>query len=71
VQFAEEPYPDPNLEVWYAWSDGGNWKDSDYPRFWMTENLYKIQVAGPVGDDQWRPIASFLEAFVPKLQERI
>ncbi|MCP4885115.1 MAG: exosortase-associated EpsI family protein [Planctomycetaceae bacterium] len=71
VQFAQEPYPDPNLEVWYAWSDGGNWKDSDYPRFWMTENLYKIQVAGPVGDDQWRPIASFLEAFVPKLQERI
>ncbi|MGB0597084.1 MAG: exosortase-associated EpsI family protein [Rubripirellula sp.] len=71
VQFAKEPSPDPNLEVWYAWSDGGNWKDSDYPRFWMTENLYKIQVAGPVSDGNSRAIASFLEDFLPELQERI
>lgn len=71
VQFAKEPSPDPNLEVWYAWSDGGNWKDSDYPRFWMTENLYKIQVAGPASNGDSGAIASFLKDFLPEVQERI
>jgi len=71
VQFRKEPDPDPSLDVWYAWSDGGNWKDSDYPRFWLTENLYKIQVAGPVGVEPQRPVADFLEAFLPQLQKQL
>lgn len=71
VQFRQDNAPDPNLDVWYAWSDGGNWEDSDYPRIWLTENLYKIQVAGPVGQDGQRPVAEFLEAFIPALQPQI
>lgn len=71
VQFRRDPNPDPSLEVWYAWSDGGNWKDSDYPRFWLTENLYKIQVAGSVGGGDRGPVADFLEAFLPEIQKQL
>ncbi len=71
VQFIREPETDPSIDVWYAWSDGGNWKDGDYPRFWLTENLYKIQVAGPAGEEPERPVADFLMAFLPQLQKQI
>jgi hypothetical protein len=71
VQFSRDGDPKPSLNVWYSWSDGGNWKDSDYPRIWLTENLYKIQVAGPLGMDGQRPVAEFLEVFLAQLQPHI
>ncbi len=65
VQFATEPDPDPSLDVWYGWSDGGPWEARAQPRFWLTESLYKIQVAGPVGEDGSRPVEEFLKVFLP------
>lgn len=65
VQFAVNPDPNPTLEVWYGWSDGGAWEARDQPRFWLTENLYKVQVAGPAGNDAGRPVKDFMKAFLP------
>lgn len=58
-----------DLDVWYAWSDGGPWLASEYPRFWMTEKLYKIQLAtylGSTGPDS--PAKDFLSHFVPEVR---
>ncbi len=71
VQFSKEPNPEPSLDVWYAWSDGGAFEARKHPRFWMTENLYKIQLAGPVGDEAQRPCEDFLNAFLPHLDQVI
>ncbi|TWT55873.1 hypothetical protein CA85_47710 [Allorhodopirellula solitaria] len=65
VQFAVKPDPNPSLDVWYGWSDGGAWEARPQPRFWLTENLYKIQVAGPAGDETSRPVEEFLRVFLP------
>ena len=69
VQFKERHAvdPDPTLDVWYGWSDGGNWVASKNPRFWMTDNLYKLQIAGPVGNEDFRPCEDFLSVFLPKV----
>ncbi|TWU29131.1 exosortase-associated EpsI family protein [Novipirellula artificiosorum] len=67
VQFADESSTEPTLSVWYAWSDGGPWVATDNPRYWMTENLYKIQVASPINpvtDDQCE---DFLKQLLPQL----
>jgi hypothetical protein len=69
ARFSKDPDPNPVLNVWYAWSDGGNWHASKHPRFWMTDNLYKIQVAGPVGEASQQPCADFLKAFLPYLEK--
>ena len=67
-EFVRSPDPDPSFEVWYAWSDGGRWEARDYPRFWMTDNLFKIQLAGPPGDDDSvSACRDFLIAFLPEL----
>lgn len=66
VRFAVSPNPDPALEVWYGWSDGGPWEARDQPRFWLTDSLYKIQVAGPVGREGDRPVQDFVNAFLPR-----
>ncbi len=65
VQFAAAPSSDPSLNVWYGWSDGGPWEAREQPRFWLTENLYKIQVAGPAGEEGNRPVEDFIDAFLP------
>lgn len=65
VQFADDVDASPSLDVWYAWSDGGPWEAREQPRFWLTETLYKIQVAGPVGEIDQRPVEDFLTAFLP------
>ncbi|TWU55693.1 exosortase-associated EpsI family protein [Rubripirellula reticaptiva] len=65
VQFADAVDALPSLDVWYAWSDGGPWEAREQPRFWLTETLYKIQVAGPVGEIGQRPVEDFLTAFLP------
>ncbi|TWT54682.1 hypothetical protein Pla22_23320 [Rubripirellula amarantea] len=69
VQFSLAPDPKPALDVWYAWSDGGDWQARNHPRFWMTDTLYKIQVAGPVTSDSEQPCEDFLKAFLPHLEE--
>jgi hypothetical protein len=69
VQFSRNQEPQPSLEVWYAWTVGARWQASKYPRFWVTENLYKVQVAGPVGSETQRPCREFLEAFLPDLEK--
>jgi hypothetical protein len=69
VQFSKDGDPTPSLEVWYAWTAGSQWQASKYPRFWMAENLCKIQVAGPVGDEGNQPCRQFLEEFLPDLEK--
>ena len=71
VDFAQQPDPNPSLEVLWGWSDGGNWHASKYPRIWMTENLYKIQVAGPIGDGALQPCRDFLQSFLPYVEKVI
>lgn len=71
VQFAVDPLPDPSLEVWYAWSDGGQFEARENPRYWLTENLYKIQVAGPVGDSNNGPVKELVTALLPYIKEAI
>src|SRR6056297_2761777 len=61
LQFRQDGSSEPNLDVWYAWSDGEKWIAADHPRFWLTENLYKIQLAGPVGEGSQRPCQQFLK----------
>lgn len=71
VQFGEKfldgSLGDASLEVWYAWSDRGAWKASENPRFWMSANLYKIQVAGPPSQNGVPSCENFLNEFLPGL----
>lgn len=71
VQFSKSPSPQPALDVWYAWSDGTAWHAADYPRFWMVDSLYKIQIAGPVGNSSFRPCKDFLASYLPKIEKLI
>jgi hypothetical protein len=61
----------PHMEVWYGWSDGGPWKAASLPRVWLTDSLYKIQVAGPPAKSgkDISPVEDFLRAFLPSLQQ--
>ena len=61
----------PHLEVWYGWSDGGPWKAASLPRVWLTDSLYKIQVAGPPAKagEETSPVEDFLAEFLPTLSE--
>ncbi len=59
----------PELEAFYAWSDGGNWKAAQYPRIWLTSRLYKIQLAcRPTPDGEVPDAVLFLQQFLPALQ---
>lgn len=70
TKFMREPNPEPVFEVWYGWSDGGKWFASEHPRFWMTENLFKIQLSGPASEfDSNSACRDFLTAFLPDVQE--
>ncbi|QEG42471.1 exosortase-associated EpsI family protein [Roseimaritima ulvae] len=68
ARFTQDQQPEPTLDVWYAWSDGGPMQAAQYPRVWLTENLYKIQVAGPVGNQAFQPCRNFLTAFLPYVE---
>ena len=62
----------PELEVFYAWSDGGPWQAAEQPRYWLTDRLYKIQLAGPpTPDGQPSESLQFLETFLPQLQPQL
>ena len=58
------------FEVWYGWSTGDHWVAAKHPRFWMTHQLYKIQVAGPTSKrpSEPSPVENFLRDFVPILR---
>jgi hypothetical protein len=72
VQFAHDGDPKPSLEVWYAWSDGGPWQAADQPRFWLTDRLYKIQLAGkPSADGTQSSLQDFLAHFLLSVREAI
>ncbi len=69
IQFRQGRESTPHLDVWYAWSDGGPWLASDNPRFWMTDSLWKIQVAGVPGKTvEESDCKRFLQEFVPVLR---
>ncbi len=71
MQFRANESQTPHLEVWYGWSDGGAWQAAKYPRVWMTDRLYKIQVAGsPSETGQKSPVEDFLESFLPALNKQ-
>lgn len=62
----------PELEVFYAWSDGGSWQAAERPRYWLTDRLYKIQLAGPPpSDGQTSESLQFLELFLQQLQPQL
>ncbi|QDV14268.1 hypothetical protein CA51_41650 [Rosistilla oblonga] len=68
VQFRRTEAEQPHLDVWYGWSDGTQWYAAEYPRVWMTDRLYKIQVAGtPPVMGQEPPVKDFLRSFLPEL----
>ena len=73
TQFRKLTSPLPCLEVWYGWSEGELWEAAKYPRFWPTQQLYKIQVSGPIAEegDAKSPPQLFLEQFIPTLRNGI
>lgn len=69
VNLLSKPALKPALEAYYAWSDGGNWQAADYPRVWLTGELYKIQLAcSPTEPGQSPDAIQFLQLFLPKIQ---
>ena len=59
----------PELEAYYAWSDGGMWQAAKHPRVWLTGRLYKIQlVCQPTKAGEVSDAVMFLQQFLPKLQ---
>jgi hypothetical protein len=63
------------LHVWYAWSTGGAWAASAWPRFDYggAPYLYKLQLAGPApdADSKFDPCRDFLEVFLPVLKTHL
>ncbi len=69
IKFRQGKDAAPHIEVWYAWSDGGLWCSSENPRFWMTDSLWKIQVAAePSAAPDQSECREFLKEFVPVLR---
>jgi len=59
----------PTLEVHYGWNDGSHWQAAEQPRFWFTDRLYKIQVAGPATPPgQESESLQFLELYLAQLK---
>jgi Protein of unknown function (DUF3485) len=68
VSFLSKVDAKPEIDVYYAWSDGGPWQAAEQPRFWMIDSLYKIQIAGPPRiPGQPSECEQFLEQVVPHL----
>jgi hypothetical protein len=61
-----------DLEVWYAWSDGGDWIASSHPRFWTIDSLYKLQLAGTIGSEgQEGDCEDFIQQIVPAFRNHL
>jgi hypothetical protein len=72
VQFANDGDPAAAIEVWYGWSDGGPWLAAEQPRFWLTDRLYKIQIAGKAGVAGAPPaLEDFMAHFLLSVREAI
>ena len=75
VQFADRGRTTATVHCMYGWSDGGRFAAASHPRFWLSDDLYKIQVAGPVmdtaGDDSFEPCADFLRSWLPHVHTAI
>ena len=71
VEFTRDEEVEPTFEVWYAWSEGEHWTAADAPRFWLTDDLYKIQLSGPVPEAGFDPCESFVKALLPHLEQII
>ena len=71
AQFSQDKSKTATLDVWYGWSDGDDWVAAENPRFWMTSNLYKLQIAGPVGNEDFRPCKELLTAILPHINRLI
>lgn len=72
IQLGRGDDPSPVLDVWYAWSEGGPWYAGEYPRLWMTDRLYKIQLAGaPSVNGSAPPCRDFLTHFLPIVRKAI
>ena len=67
-EFAQSPSPTATFEVWYGWSDGGNWVAAENPRFWITSTLYKIQLVGTVESESSQPCRDFLKELQPQFE---
>ena len=71
ARFSQDKSKTATLDVWYGWSDGDDWVAAENPRFWMTNNLYKIQIAGPVGNEEFNPCEELLSALLPHINRLI
>ncbi|QEF99609.1 hypothetical protein Mal15_36750 [Stieleria maiorica] len=71
VEFARRDDPSSRFEVWYGWTSGANWTAAEHPRFWLTDDLYKIQLSGPSTYSSFSPCKSFLTDFLPHLEQHI
>jgi len=72
TRFSKKGLQEPSLEVWYAWSDGGPWRASENPRYWMTDHLYKLQLSGkPSKGGGVSDCQSFLQSFLPVLRKQL
>ena len=71
VQLKQSHEADASMEVWYGFSDGGNWNAAKYPRVWLTDQLYKVQVSGrPATGGGQSPVQQFVEELLPIVKER-
>lgn len=71
IDFKQNGETNPSLNVLYGWSSGGDFEAADNPRFWLTDDLFKIQVAGPITGTAVKPTEAFLKAFLPHLEKLI
>ena len=71
VQFEREDDPEARFDVWYGFSTGGTWLAAKRPRFWLTDDLFKIQISGPATKSSFSPCKSFLTELLPVLEQRI
>ncbi|MEO1526300.1 MAG: exosortase-associated EpsI family protein [Planctomycetota bacterium] len=59
------------FEVWYGWSQGGEFVAAESPRFWLTEDLYKVQLSGPIPEGGFDPCESFVKELLPQLEQLV
>ena len=69
VSFLSKVDLQPDMDVFYGWTVDGIWQASKRPRFWLTDDLYKIQIAGPPSIDGTPSEAElFLKELLPLLR---
>lgn len=71
IRFQSRHVGTEQLQVYYAWSNGQEWKASDHPRieFGGNQLLYKIQVSGNVAREFSKELEDPALAFIHALSE--